>query len=172
MKLFPSLVAAALALVVAYGCVPGLKSSKNPPGVRDLKAQGVPDQSNSVPPPSPAQRPNVSPDGNPPSARAEKTVESSMDFRLKDEINRSAMEFAEKNVPNVKHIKTCYSQIYGGWYLILYVQKGKRTSLEQYLWNKDFQQWEVIYQLKELPAKQLEFHLKGEVGDEKCFVLK
>ena len=55
---------------------------------------------------------------------------------------------------------------------MLYLQKGKKVSLDQYSWNKKSQEWEIVYHLKEIPQKQVEFHLKGEVGDEKCFVLK
>ena len=30
--------------------------------------------------------------------------------------------------------------------------------------NKKSQEWEIVYHLKEVPQKQLEFHLKGEVA--------
>ena len=89
----------------------------------------------------------------------------------KEEINQAALKFA-KEIPNVKYIKTCFSKIYGGWYLLLYVEKGKKISLQQYSWNEKSKEWDVVYQVKEVPASQLEYHLKGEVGDEKCFLLK
>ncbi|MFH0958605.1 MAG: hypothetical protein V1897_07860 [Pseudomonadota bacterium] len=89
----------------------------------------------------------------------------------KEEVSRAALEFAG-HTKNVIHVKTCYSKLYGGWYLMLYVQKGKKTALDQYSWNRKAKEWEIVYHLKEIPKKQVDFHLKGEVGDEKCFVLK
>jgi hypothetical protein len=170
MQLFFRIVATALALVVLHACVPGLKTAKNAPNARDLGAQAAPNSNN----PSMPGNPGTAPDGKS-SGGMGGPGESPLDFRLKDEITRSALEFAEKNVPNVKHAKVCFSQTfggYGGWYLIAYVQRGKKISFEQYSWNKAEQQWELVYRQKELPPNQLEFHLKGEVGDEKCFVLK
>jgi hypothetical protein len=171
MKLPLSLVAAALLLVMVQACVPGLKGSKNQQDVRDPKAQNAPDQSNPMNPANPAQEFSDAQGGKQPRPLAEKTAESSLDFQLKDEINRSGLEFA-KNLPNVKHVKTCFSQIYGGWNLFVYVQRGKKIAFHQYVWNKEFQQWELSYHQRDLPEKQLEYHLKGEIGDEKCFILK
>jgi hypothetical protein len=106
----------------------------------------------------------------PPESSAEKAA---MDSGLKEEVNEAALEFA-KSLPGVKHIKTCYSKLYGGWYLFIYTEKekGKKYSLYQYSWDRKAKEWLVIYHLKELPPERLEFHLKGEVDDEKCFVLK
>lgn len=168
MKLFFSLVAAGLALVMAYGCVPGLKGSKNQPNTQETKAQGPDGQSAPL---GPGRQPAAGPQPQVPRPGLDTIAEGTSDFRLKDEINRSALEFAGKSVPHVKFIKTCYSQS-GGWNLFAYAQRGKKTSFDQYVWNKESQQWELIYHQKDLPANQLEFHLKGEVGDEKCFVLK
>lgn len=169
MKLFFSLVAASLALVVAYGCVPGLKGSKNQPNTQEIKAQGPEGQGGPL---SPNRQPAAGPQPQAPRPGPNTIAEGTSDFLLKDEINRSALEFAGKSVPNLKHVKTCYSQVYGGWNLFVYVQRGKKISFHQYLWNKESQEWEPNFHQKDLPANQLEFHLKGEVGDEKCFVLK
>ncbi len=89
----------------------------------------------------------------------------------KEEINASALEFA-KGIPNVKHVKTCFSKMFGGWYLHLYVTKGKKMTLQHYTWNTVTREWDVSMAVKELPLENLEYHLKGEVGDEQCTVLK
>lgn len=166
MQLFFRIVATALALVVLHACVPGLKTTKAPPNAGDLRAQAAP---NATSPPMQGN-PGPAPDGKAPSGPGG-PGEGPLDFRLKDEINRSALEFA-KNIPNVKHIKTCFSQINGGWYMIIYIERGKKISFEHYLWNKADQQWELVYRHKDLPPNQLEFHYKSELGDEKCFPLK
>ncbi len=92
-------------------------------------------------------------------------------MRDKEAVNEAALKFA-KNLQGVEHIKTCYSRLYGGWYVFFYLKKGKTVSVQQYSWNPKSQEWEIIYHLKELPPERLEYHLKGEVDDEKCFVLK
>ncbi|MFH0825418.1 MAG: hypothetical protein V2B18_21915 [Pseudomonadota bacterium] len=114
------------------------------------------------------EKPSYEPPQPPP---PEKPTKASLDLRQKEEVNDAALKFA-KNVPGVKHIKTCYSKLYGGWYLLLYRDQDKKISLQQYAWNDSSKEWEIIYQLKELPAGNLEFHLKGEVADERCFILK
>jgi hypothetical protein len=43
--------------------------------------------------------------------------------------------------------------------------------LEQFSWNGKSKEWEVAGRFQ-VPAKQLDYHLKGEVADEKCFRLK
>jgi len=182
MKAALCLLAATLILAASLllGCVPGLQSAKpsteaeNPSAPKGLLEQGqtakapTPSEKGAdqaaAPPPVPEYMP-------PPPPGQEKISEAVVDLRLKDEINEAAMRFA-KEIPNVKHIKTCFSKLYGGWYLILYLEKAKKISLQQYSWNDKSKEWEIIYHLKELPTKQLEFHLKGEVADEKCFVLK
>ncbi len=94
-----------------------------------------------------------------------------IDLRKKEEVNAAAMDFA-KNIKGVKHVKTCYSRLYGGWYLMLYVQKEKKVALQQYSWNESTKEWDVSYYLKEVPQNQIEYHLKSEIADEKCFLLK
>ncbi|MFH1115932.1 MAG: hypothetical protein V1792_18630 [Pseudomonadota bacterium] len=89
----------------------------------------------------------------------------------KEEINASALEFA-KGIPNVKHVKTCFSKMFGGWYLHLYTPKGKKMGLLHYTWNSVTREWDVSMAVKDLPLENLEHHLKGEVGDEQCTVLK
>ncbi len=171
------LVAVCVTLSLAIsGCTPSLQMTKpSSPEVSasDAKsgtatetptAAAKPEQKpeNQLPPPPP--------DYKPPSL-SEGLLEGPPDLSWKDEINASALQFA-KHIPNVKHVKTCYSKLYGPWYLILYIEKAKKIRLEQYSWNANTKEWEPSFQLKELPAKQLEYHLKGEVDDEKCFVLK
>lgn len=136
------------------------KSMEKPPGATDDELKKLLE-----PPPTPQQLQSKS--LQPKKAEGELTI----DLNDKEEVNRHAIDFA-KQIPNVKHIKTCFSKIYGGWYMLLYIQKGKKVALDQYSWSPVTKEWEIIYRLKEIPAKQLEAHVKGEVGDEKCFVLK
>lgn len=163
-----------LAALLLQGCVPGLQSAKNPP---DGDAAPQPEQADTAKAPAPSgpgvdqAAPSPPPDYiPPPPPDREKIVEGSVDLRMKDEVNEAAMRFA-KEIPNVKYIKTCYSKLYGGWYLMLYLAKGKKISMEQFSWNGKSKEWEVAGQF-EVPPKQLEYHLKGEVADEKCFRLK
>ncbi|MBM4328312.1 MAG: hypothetical protein FJ118_14255 [Deltaproteobacteria bacterium] len=114
--------------------------------------------------PSPPYAPPLPPD-------QEKMAKEGLDLRDKDEINESALQFA-KNVPGVQHAKTCYSKLYGGWYLLLYVKKGQNISLQQYSWHEKSKEWEIIHQVKNLPKEDVERHLKIEVPSERCFRLK
>jgi hypothetical protein len=157
----------ALLLAVMSSCVPGLRSSK--PVAQDPKSSGAAQSTG-------AQDPLIQPLPPPPpdfkeSESRRQPGSDPLELRQKEEINQAALKFA-KEIPNVKHIKTCFSKIYGGWYLLLYLEAGKKISLQQYSWNDKSKEWDVVYHVKEVPAKQLEHHLKGEVGDERCFVLK
>jgi len=180
MKAALSLLAATLILaaLLLLGCVPGLQSAKPPTQDEPpLAPQGQSEQAEppkapmasdqsadpAATPPPPAYLPPPPPD-------REKISEAVVDLRLKDEVNEAAMRFA-KEIPNVKYIKTCFSKLYGGWYLMLYLEKGKKISLEQFSWNGKSKEWEVAGRFQ-VPAKQLDYHLKGEVADEKCFRLK
>jgi hypothetical protein len=171
------LVAVCVCLVLAVsGCMPSLQMSKpSPPEVSGSEAKDGQSAESPTGPGKPdktadTQLPPPPPDYKPPSL-SEGLLEGPPDLSWKDEINASALEFS-KSIPHVKHVKTCFSKLYGGWYLILYTEKAKKIGLEQYSWNPKSKEWEPSFQLKEIPAKQLEYHLKGEVDDEKCFVLK
>jgi len=167
-----------IACALLLGCVPGLQSVKSTgEGERKL-AQAEP------PAPGPLKEPKEQQKGKadtsspaspvykpPPPPRDDKAALGSIDLAQKEEVNDQALKFA-KNVPGVEHIKTCYSKLYGGWYLFLYLKKGKKISVQQYSWNPKTKEWDIIYYLKELAPERLEYHLKGEVDDEKCFVLK
>ncbi|MGO9119654.1 MAG: hypothetical protein ACLQPD_18840 [Desulfomonilaceae bacterium] len=170
------LVAVCVGLVLAVSaCMPSLQMSK--PSSPEVSGSDAKNESSAESPtaakperPADAQLPPAPPDYKPPSL-SEGLLEGPPDLSWKDEINASALEFG-KSIPNVKHVKTCFSKLYGGWYLILYTEKAKKIGLEQYSWNAKSKEWEPSFQLKEIPAKELEYHLKGEVDDEKCFVLK
>jgi hypothetical protein len=95
-----------------------------------------------------------------------------VDQTQRAEVTRSALEFADKNIPDVKHIKVCYSKLYGGWYTLLYIQKGKKLSMQHWAWNAKSKEWEVVYQRKELSPSQMEFDLKSDVSGEKCYRVK
>lgn len=125
------------------------------PDEKDKRAKEVP------PPP---YAPPVPPD-------QEKAGKEWADLRNKDEINDSALQFAKNSVPGFLHAKTCYSKLYGGWYLLLYVKKGQNISLQQYSWHEKSREWEPMYQQK-LPKEDMERHLKIDVAGERCFRLK
>ncbi len=177
------------------GCAPGIKATKpaassamapgaetgerpewgdKAPGSKGAEDSAGEDQSGktspkewekTLPPPPPSYR-------NRESQEARRALPASpKELFEKEEINASALEFA-KQIPNVKHVKTCFSKMFGGWYLHLYVTKGKKIALQHYSWNPVSKEWDVSMSVKELPIKSLEYHLKGEVGDEQCTVLK
>jgi len=172
---------ASLVCVVAlvYGCVAGLTAAKRDPGSKGSQAKSARAETGAakelpkpgdkavdaeLPPPPPFYKP-------PGSAEAKAVSEGAVDPVARAEINEAALRFA-KEVPNVKHIKTCYSKLYGGWYLLLYAQKDKKVLESHWSWNPKTREWEPVSLNKEVPAKLLDYYLKGEVGDEKCSVLK
>jgi len=151
--------------VMVIGCVPGFRAAKpianEPPTQSSRQSPGATD-------------PLLKPLPPPPDYVTSKAAANAVDtpeLLQKEEISQAALKFA-KEIPNVKYVKTCFSKIYGGWYLLLYIEKGKKISLQQYSWNDKSREWDVVYQVKEVPSGQLEHHLKGEVDDEKCFILK
>ena len=107
----------------------------------------------------------------PPPPPADKSVVTALALRDKDEINRSALQFA-KNFKNVEHVRTCYSKLFGGWYVLMYVKNKNKYDLNQYSWNSKTKEWELMYINKNITVKKLEYLLKSEVVDEKCFLLK
>lgn len=169
------------AVLTLIGCVSALKSAKPQQDTTAKEAdktsteQAKVDQAIKKPtdeevkkllaPPPPPQY------TQPPGGDLKGAAESAVDPVEKEEVSQAALEFAG-HMKNVIHVKICFSKLYGGWYLMLYLQKGKKTALDQYSWNRKAREWEIVYHLKEIPKKQVDFHLKGEVGDEKCFVLK
>ena len=172
-----------VSLVLAVsGCVPGLQMTKPSAGeAPSPKAKkGAPAEASAGPTQQADKNKTADkqltppPPENKPPALSEGPLEGLPDLSWKDEIEASALEFA-KNIPHVKHAKICFSKLYGGeggWYLILYVEKAKKIGLQQFSWNPRYKEWEPSFQLKEIPAKDVEFHLKGEVEGEKCFVIK
>jgi len=160
--------------VFIAGCITGNKAATAPRELTSPEEFEVPqtdaDPMEALKPPE--STPTTGPDSSPSFKQASSPAAPPVpELRQKDEINAAALQFA-KEVPNVKHVKTCFSTVYGGWYLLLYIEKNKVVSLQQYSWDPRTKEWDFVYQLKELPSKQVEHHLKGEVGDEKCFILK
>lgn len=167
------------AVILIVGCTAGMKSlvspttPDQPPRVAG-PAVGQDATASRPTPPSPSgpeERSGTPLKYAPPTAPDQKQTPPTLDLGEKDEVNQAGLKFAE-NIAGVKHVKTCYSRLYGGWYLFLYLQKGKQISLQQYSWNRKTKEWEVIYHLKSIDAEKLEHHLKTELDDEKCFVLK
>ena len=167
-----------ISTVFILGCMAGNRAATSPHDSLPVEELDVPQMDTS---PTDSSGPSATgpggPGANPPGSSPSYKQASSpaappaAELRQKDEISAAALHFA-REVPNVKHVKICFSTVYGGWYLLLYIEKGKTISLQQYSWEPRNREWDFVYQLKELPAKQVEFHLKGEVGDEKCFILK
>lgn len=169
-------IVALLAVILMGGCVSGLRTAKPTPNqqanqAQDGKAPAVPG----------ADKPgfnkeNLFASAPPPdkvtglSGSRGSTVQPS-DLVDKDEVSAAALLFGQ-GVPNAKHVKICYSKAVGGWSLFLYVLKGKKLTEEEYAWNKQSREWEFYAARKNLPANKMEIYLKGELPDEKCFVLR
>jgi hypothetical protein len=167
----------AVALVVAAAMLPAcgsaLKSLKSgsdtgsvPAATKAGDKTGSAESVDGNPPlPIPDYKPPPPPDDD-------KVTSGAIDLRTREEVNEAALEFA-KNFPSVVHIKTCYSRLYGGWYLFLYVKKGKKVTFRQYSWDDGAKEWAVSFHpVKTLDPAGVEAHLKGEVDDERCFILK
>jgi hypothetical protein len=158
---------AVLVMIALCGCLPGLKNTKPSPGAADLKSRPLPEPGlNERPKGGQIQEPPVAKGSDP------RMEEGPADLQLKDEVNRAALEFAEKNVRDVEHVKTCFSRVDGVWNMMLYVRKKKRMSVQQFVWNKESREWEPTFKAPDMALNEVEFHLKGELSDEKCFVLK
>ena len=176
MKWLTHVLAAILMLFAAVilGCVPGTKFAKSTPSPDDgtvTATLGKEDSKSSAaewekPPPSASE-----PREKTPATPKRALPASPREMRNKDEINAAALEFA-KGIPDVMHVKTCFSKVFGGWYLHLYLKKGKKISLQHYSWNPVTKEWDVSLAVKEIPVDSLEYHLKSEIGDEKCTTLK
>jgi hypothetical protein len=168
-----------IALVVMVGCVPGLRTAKQPATPNQPaadRAQGGKSPAVQAADKPPFDKENLLASAPPPdklpamSGARGPTVQPS-DLSNKDEITAAALLFGQ-GVPNAKHVKICYSKAVGGWSLFLYVLKGKKLTEEEYAWNKESREWEFYAAQKNLPANKMDIYLKGELPDEKCFVLR
>lgn len=178
MKILPNLLA--IAATIILGCTPFLKSSK-PEVSQEESVTEQPSSDQEIRREEPSRPPVARPEGERPPGPGSLVGRqdlgkpappaSTTEVMEKEEINRAALEFA-KEIPDVLHVKTCYSKIFGGWYLDLFLKKGKKKALQHYTWNPATKEWEVSLPVKELTDENLDFHLKGQVGDEKCTVLK
>ncbi len=173
----------ALSVIVSLSCSIGSKSTKTDQDPAESQARTEPEKATARKDQKPAGASDeelkklLEPPPTPQQLKAQlsqqktQPTDASIELSDKEEVNRHALEFA-RQIPKVKHVKTCFSKLYGGWYMLLYIQKGKKVALDQYSWSPVTKEWEIVYRLKEIPTKQLEAHVKGEVGDEKCFVLQ
>lgn len=147
---------------VARPGVPGEAGAKSPESQPSAKA--LKDLLQPPPPPSYQQATS--------GGRAREALPAEpREMLVKNQINKAALAFANE-IPNVQHVKTCYSHEFGGWYLMLYIKKKDGVSLQHYAWDPKTEEWEVSYRVEHLPEKEVQFHLKQEVGDERCTVLK
>ena len=168
-----------VAVLLATGCVPWLRSAKPAPGTNQAAAKNagqpglVPVHGGQVTDKELDQRlPPPPPFYKPPESRDQTTeAESFVGSTMKLEVEEAARRFA-KEIPNVKHIKICFSKMYGGWYLLLYAREGKKTFEHHYSWDAENKEWKVALTPKEVPPVQLEHRLKGEVADERCYLLQ
>jgi hypothetical protein len=176
MRIAPMVLTVALFIVIGalmQACIPGIRSAK-PPGESVQSPPPAAPGTVAAPPPPEKGKEEKSAPSKPeykPPPPPEKSSLSPIELREKEAVNEAALKFA-KNLQGVEHIKTCYSKLYGGWYVFYYLKKGKSISVHEYSWNPKTEEWELIWHLKDLPPERLESHVKGEVDDEKCFVLK
>ena len=192
---------AALALISVFaivhllGCVPGLMSTKqsgepakptgaesSPPAGKEFDTKNIKAADEKAgqksagrapvapTPPKKSEAGGQEPEYNPPPPPEKSTI-GAIDLAQKDEIKRAALEFA-KNVQKVMHVQTCYSKVYGGWYMFLYLKEKGKNIPHQYKWNPNSQEWEFIYALPEVPGDQLQSYLKMKLAGEQCFLLK
>jgi hypothetical protein len=179
MKMLPKVLAATLAIAALCieGCVPGFRAAKPLPELEENARSETATTTDAGAPQKPALgESEIGSAARAPQEKSRAVARRALpatprELREKDEINQSALEFA-KAIPDVQHVKTCFSRIFGGWYLHLYVKKGKNISLQHYTWNHTTREWEVSLAVKELPVGELERHLRSEVEDEMCTVLK
>lgn len=172
MKLVSSLLALTFLALCIGGCASTSRSAKQQVDKQQLSRKNL---SQEFEPGS--KKPEVKPDELIPTSDIEKNSpnpgsDPGIDRREKAEITASAMDFTKKNVPGVIHVQVCYSKLYGGWYMLTYVQKGKRISKQHWSWNSKLSEWEVVSHLKDLTPKELEEDLSAELPGEKCFLVK
>jgi hypothetical protein len=181
MRSFVNLFAAAacVAAVAVWGCVSGLQSAKPADMADSTKEAKAPAQGDRPSPgakPLPGDKDSLlaappTPDkalSSPSNVKPELVGSALKD---KDEVTEAALLLAQ-NVPKVKHIKTCYARASGTWFLYLYVEKGKKLAEETYSWNGELHEWETHGHRKDVQIKQIEFYLRAELPDEKCFLIK
>ncbi len=167
------LIAALIGITCLSGCVAGIFSSKPSSGSGQGKGyQGSKDPASRSDKTGGLKKPRIPPPpGSEPAPPPETGEPNSIDPRKKEEINASALEFAA-NIDGVLHVKTCYSKIFNQWYLLLYLKKGEKVNMEQYVWNNNTTEWEIYYKIDDLSEDKLKYLLKSEFLDEKCFILK
>lgn len=171
-----------LGAVVLTGCVPFLKTAKPQPG-EERVAQIKPgaetpagaEESGKEPKPSPEELDKIlpaPPPGYKPTPSSPAQSVDLVDTREREEIKESALKFA-KEIPNVKHMKTCFSKEFGGWYLILYTQKGKKYAVQHFAWNPRTGEFEPSAPSRLLlTQKELDMQLDATIKGETCFRLK
>jgi len=185
MRYLQSVVALGLAIfaiALVIGCVPAFLSKNRTATEVPVARPGAPGEAGAKPAQSESSAKAVQDLLLPPPPPSYKAASSSgkakealpaepREMVIKNQINKAALTFANE-IPNVQHVKTCYSREFGGWYLLLYIKKKDGVSLQHYAWDPKAEEWEVSYRVEHLPDKEVQFHLKGEVGDERCTVLK
>jgi len=168
-----------ISVILMVGCVPGLQTAKTNTGPNPPADQGKAGQASAPGQPPgkpPFDKENLLATAPPPdslgsAARTRMPEVQAADLVNKEEVSAAALAFAQ-GVPNAKHVKICYSKVAGGWSLFLYVEKGKKIIEQEYAWNRQNREWEFYAARKNLPANKMDIYLKGELPDEKCFVLK
>lgn len=164
------------------GCVPFLKTTKPQQGdervarVESGKENGAGKEDSTKPSTSAPEEldkllPPPPPDYKPGPSSPSQSVDV-VDSREKEDIKESALRFA-KEFSNVKHMKTCFSKQFGGWYLILYTQKDKKFAVQHFAWNPRTQEFEPSAPSRLLlTQKELEMQLDAPIKGETCFRLK
>jgi hypothetical protein len=161
------LLAIALVGCLILGCVSAVKSVKqdSQEGAEgSAKTAGeTPGPQPSPPPPPPLEKPTYDPPSSP--------AKGSSELRGQEEVRDSAMLFL-KSIPDLRNAKICYSKMYGQWVLDVFAGKDAKTTKQQFEFDPRTKEFQVSGPQVKIPKDQIDFHLKKEVNDETCFVLK
>ncbi len=81
---------------------------------------------------------------NPPGpSDTDKLLQPGVDSKERAEVNQAALDYIHaNNIRGLKHMKTCYSKLYGGWYMLIYTERGKKASMQNFGWNPKTKEWE------------------------------
>jgi hypothetical protein len=155
-RLLPILTASLIIVVSAFGCASwrANKAALNKNGADAASAEVKKDSA-------------VSKAG----AKTEQPTVDGPDPNEREEVNRAALEFAAEQ-RKVQHVKTCYSKIFGGWYMLIFMEDGKNVSMTNYSWDPKDKIWKTAAPAQKVTPDQVKFELEGDLAGEYCTKLK
>ncbi len=104
-------------------------------------------------------------------SETDKSMQSRVDPGELAAVNQAALDFVQVNsIRGVKHMKTCHDS--NGWYMLVFTERGKKTSMIRYNWDSKNKEWSPVFQDKGVTPQQVEFKLKNVAEGEKCWLLK